>query len=56
MTVNFTPEVEVFYMLYERSLSFFRMTSLKQHMGYFNFLCKMQSDLPVGIVNCKRRN
>ena len=29
--LNFTPEIEVFYMLFERSLSIFNMTSLKQH-------------------------
>ena len=29
--LNFTPEVEVSYMMFERSLSNFSMTSLKQH-------------------------
>ena len=30
--LNLTPEIKVFYILFVRSLSFFRMTSLKQHM------------------------
>ena len=29
---NFTPEIEVFYMVFERSLSIFSMTSLKQQI------------------------
>ena len=37
--LNFTPEIEVFYMLLERSLSFFSVTSFKQHMKYLNFRC-----------------
>ena len=37
--LNFTPEIEVFYMLFDRSLSIFSMTSLKQHIEYFNFRC-----------------
>ena len=44
---NFTPEIEVFYMLFERYLSIFSMTSLKQHVGYFHFRYKIQLDLPV---------
>ena len=38
--LNLTPEVDVFYMLLDRSLSIFSMASLKQHMKY-------QLDLPV---------
>ena len=30
--LNLTPEIEVFYMMFERTLSIFIMTSLKQHM------------------------
>ena len=30
--LNFTPEIKVFYMLYDRSLWIFSMTSLKQHL------------------------
>ena len=45
--LDFTLEIEVFYMLYKRSLSSFSLTSLKQHMEYFNFRCKIQLDLPV---------
>ena len=37
--LNFTPEVEVFYMVFERSRSIFSRTSLKQHIEYFNFWC-----------------
>merc|ERR1712037_472201 len=41
---NFTPEIEVFYMLFDRSLSIFSMTSLKQHMEYFNCRYQIQLD------------
>ena len=34
--LNLTPEIEVFYMLSQRSLSIFSMTSVKQHIEYFN--------------------
>ena len=44
---NFTPEIEVFYMLFDTSLSIFTLASLKQHMTYFNFRCWIQLDLPV---------
>ena len=45
--LNFPPEIDIFYMLFERSLSNFSTTSLKQHEEYFNFRCKIQLDLPV---------
>ena len=45
--LNFTPEIEVFYMPFGRSLSIFSMTSVKQHIECFNFRCKIQLDLPV---------
>ena len=47
--LNFTTEIEVFYMLFEISLPIFSMKSLKQHMYYmhFHFRCKIQLDLTV---------
>ena len=36
--LNFTPEIEVFDMLSERSPSIFSMTYLTQHMEYLFFL------------------
>ena len=35
----FTPEIEVFYMLFDRSLSIPNMTSFRQCIEYFNFRC-----------------
>ena len=37
--LNLTPEIEILYMLFDRSLSIFSMTLLKQHMEYFYFRC-----------------
>ena len=51
LQMNFTPEIEVFYRLFDRYLSIFSMTSLKQHMHYFHILCKIQMDLPVRILS-----
>ena len=45
--LNLTPEIQVFHMLFDRSLSQFNMTSLKQHMEYFNFRSYIQLDFPV---------
>ena len=45
--LNLTPEIEVFHVLFDRSRPIFRMTSLKQHMSYFNFRCSIQLDRPV---------
>ena len=45
--LNFTPEIEVFFMPFEISISIFRMTSLKQHIAYLNSRCKIQLDLPL---------
>ena len=45
--LNFTPEIEVFYRLFERSLSILSITSLKQLMEYFNFRSIIQFDHPV---------
>ena len=36
-------------MLFDRSLSIFSMTSLKQYMEYFHFRCKIQLDHPVNL-------
>ena len=50
--LNFTPEIEVFYLLFEISLPIFSMKSLKQHMYYmhFHFRCKIQLDIPVFLL------
>ena len=45
--LNFTPEVQVLYMLLESFSSIFSMTYLKQHIKYFLFRRKIQLDLPV---------
>ena len=37
--LNLTPKIEVLNMLFDRYLSIFSMTSFKQHVEYFNFLC-----------------
>ena len=52
--LNFTPEIEVFYMLFEGSLSILGMTSNKQHMEYLNLQCKIQLDHPVLYVTHRR--
>ena len=43
----FTPEIEVFSMLFDRCHSENRKITIKQHTEYFNFLCKIQLDNPV---------
>ena len=48
--LNFTPEIEIFYLLFDVSLSIFSKTSLKHHMEYFNFRCRIQLDIPVLLV------
>ena len=46
--LDFTPEIEVFYMLFERCpTKNTRKRYLKQHMRYFNFRGKIQLDHPV---------
>ena len=35
--LNFTPEIEVFSMLFERYLTIFGMACLKQHMEYSRY-------------------
>ena len=49
--LNFTTEVKVIYMLFNRSLSIFSMTSLNLHIEYFNFRCKIQLVLSVGLFH-----
>ena len=51
--MNFTQEMEVFYMLFERSLSISSRTSVKQYTEYFHIGCKIKKDLP---VNCNKSN
>ena len=47
--LNFSQENQVFYMKFERTVSIFRMTSVKLHIKYmyFHFRCKIQLDIPV---------
>ena len=44
--LNLTPEIEVFYMLFDRSHSISYIIFLKQHMEYFNFRCLILLELP----------
>ena len=46
--LNVSPEIEVLHKLFERSLSNFSMTSLKQNVEYFHFRCKILLGRPVG--------
>ena len=41
--LNFTQEIEL--LMFETDLFIFSMTSLKQHIEYFHFRCKIQLDL-----------
>ena len=45
--LNLTPEIKICYIMFERSLPIFSTTSLKHHIEYFHFRCKIQLDLPV---------
>ena len=45
--LDFTPEMEVFCIMLDRSLPIFTMASVKQHKEYFNFRNKIQLDQPV---------
>ena len=45
--LKLTPEIIVVYMMFDRSLSVFSMTSLKHLMELFNIRCYVQLDLPV---------
>ena len=40
----FTPEIEAFYSCLRDLFLFFSMTSLRQHIQYFNFRCKIKLD------------
>ena len=46
---EFTPEIEVFYMQFERSLFLVRHLSNSIYVEYFHFRGKIQLDLPVGL-------
>ena len=45
--LDLTTDIEVFYMLFDRSLSIFSTTSLQQHIEYFNLCCKIHLYLPL---------
>ena len=45
--LDFTPEIKVFVMLFERCHSKNSVKSIKQHIKYFNLRSKMQPDPPV---------
>ena len=44
---DFTQEIEVFCMLFDRAFSIFTMTSVKKHIEYFYCRCKIQLHPPV---------
>ena len=48
--LDFTPEMEVFYVLFERCHTKNGKRYLKQHLKYFNFRSKIQLDHPVRFV------
>ena len=52
--LDFTPEMEVYYMLFERCHTKNSKRSIKQHMKYFNFWSKIQLDHPVEISCCQQ--
>ena len=52
---NFTLQLQILYVLLDRSLSIFSMTSHKQHMEYFSFGCYNQLDLPVRQLRLAKR-
>ena len=45
--LDFTPQMDVFYMLLERWHTKNTNRSLEQYLIYFNFLSKIQMDHPV---------
>ena len=45
--LNFTLEIEVLCMLFDRALSIFTMISIENHIKYFNFRSKIQLDVPL---------
>ena len=45
--LDFTPEIDVFYTLFDRCHTRNRKRSLKQNKEYFNFRSKIQLDHPV---------
>ena len=51
--LDFTPEIEVVHMLFDRCHTKNRKSSIKQHTEYFNFLSKILLDHPVKSSNFK---
>ena len=45
--LDLTPEIELFHVLFERSLSISSVTSPKQHFEYVHFRCQIKFDLLV---------
>ena len=45
--LDFTQEIKISHMLFDRYHCKHRGSSVKQHMKYYNFLCKIQLDYPV---------
>ena len=45
--LDFTPEMEVLYVLFERCQAKTRKRSIKQHIKYFHFRIKIKLDHPV---------
>ena len=46
--LDLPPLIEVFCILFHRSLPNFTLVSLKQHLEYSNFRCRILLDRPVG--------
>ena len=51
--LNFTPEIEEIYMMFERSRTICSMASRKQCMEYFNSRCLIQLDLLVKYIGLR---
>ena len=49
-TEFYSGNLIIFYAVRDISFSILSMTSLKHHISYFHFRCKIQLDLPVGVV------
>ena len=47
VNLDSSPEIEVFYMLFERCCSKNVKGSIKQYTEYFDFRCKIHFDHPV---------
>ena len=53
--LDFTPEMELFHILFERCHTKNRKRSLQQHTKYFNFRSKIQLYLPVQLRQARTR-